>query len=449
MVAIKKAKNQRYIPKLKKGKKMTQLLTISCAMLAGLLVSRITKLLKLPNVSAFLIAGLLIGPFCIGRLGITGIGFHSLHDVETYKIITDVALGFIAFSIGNEFRLSHLRETGKVATVIGIFQAVVTTLLVDAVLIGLHLLFPKMISLPAAIVLGAIASATAPAATLMVVRQYKAKGKLTELLLPIVALDDAVGLAIFAISFGIARALGSGKVSVLSVVVEPIVEIVISLALGFIMGTLLTAIEKHFKSNSRRLALSVAFVIATVGLSLISFEVSGIECRFSSLLTCMMLGTVFCNFCDFSPEIMDKTDGWSAPLLVLFFVISGAELDLSVITKPVVLVVGLIYIASRSIGKIFGAYSSAAAMKCEKNIKNYLGFTLLPQAGVALGMCLTASVLPDGVLIRNVVLFAVLIYELVGPMITKISLMKAGDITGEATNARAVKPEKVSKHAHR
>ncbi len=427
---------------------MTQLITISVAMLAGLLVSRATKLLKLPNVSAFLIAGLLVGPFCIGRLGIPGLGFGSLEELEAYKIITDTALGFIAFSIGNEFRLSHLRETGKTATVIGIWQALFTTLLVDAVLITLHFISSDMISLPAAIVLGAIASATAPAATLMVVRQYKAKGKLTELLLPIVALDDAVGLGIFAVSFGIARALGEGQVGITSIILEPLVEIVLSLTLGFVMGLLLTLIEKHFKSNSRRLALSVAFVIVTVGLSLISFEVGPVEVRFSSLLTCMMLGTAFCNFCDFSPEIMDKTDGWSAPLLVLFFVLSGAELDLSVITKPIVLVIGVIYIISRSVGKCVGAYTSASATKCESKIKKYLGFTLLPQAGVALGMCLTASVLPDGTFIRNVVLFAVLIYELVGPVITKISLIKAGDITGEATSARAVKPEKISKHAH-
>ena len=427
---------------------MNHIICISVAILAGLLVSRFTKLLKLPNVSAFLIAGLLIGPFLLGRLDIPGVGFSSLHEVEQYSILTDIALGFIAFSIGNEFRLSQLRETGKAATVIGIFQAVVATLLTDAVLIALHFIFPSLISIPAAITLGAIASATAPAATLMVVRQYKAKGRLTELLLPIVALDDAVGLAIFAISFGIARALSYGSVKMSSILLEPLIEILLSLALGFVMGLLLSLCERAFHSKSRRLSLSVAFVMATVGLSLISFEVAGITVRFSSLLTCMMLGTAFCNFCDFSPEIMDRTDSWTAPLLLIFFVISGAELDLSVISKPTVLIVGVIYILVRSIGKYTGAYTSARFVHCDDKVTKYLGLTLLPQAGVALGMCLTASVLPDGAFIRNIVLFAVLVYELFGPMITKTALIKVGDITGEATSARAVKPPKISKHAH-
>ena len=199
----------------------------------------------------------------MGALGIPGIGFQSLHQAESLSILTQTALGFIAFSMGSEFRLHQLKSMGSKAITIGIVQAVVTTVLVDAVLICLHLLFPQVISLPAAIVLGAIASATAPAATLMVVRQYKADGPLTRLLLLVVAIDDAVGLVIFAISFGVARALGHGSVSILSVVLEPIIEVVLSLLLGLVMGLLFTVCERYFHSRSKRLAMSVTFVLLT------------------------------------------------------------------------------------------------------------------------------------------------------------------------------------------
>ena len=204
---------------------MEALLSLSIALFSGLMLSRLAKLAKLPAVTAYLIAGVLIGPFILGAIGVPGLGFVSMENIKSFSIISDVALGFIAFSIGNEFRLSQLKQTGKQATVIGIFQAVFTTLLVDGALIGLHFLMPDKLPLPAAIVLGAIASATAPAATLMVVRQYKAKGPLTQILLPIVALDDAVGLVLFAISFGIAKAfLSADGISLVSVVLEPVLK---------------------------------------------------------------------------------------------------------------------------------------------------------------------------------------------------------------------------------
>ncbi|MBQ5746537.1 MAG: cation:proton antiporter, partial [Clostridia bacterium] len=299
---------------------MNILFSLSTALFVGLMLSRVAKKLSLPAVTAYLVAGILIGPYLLGSFGIKGLGFISHADVKSYALLSDIALGFIAFSIGNEFRLSTLKTTGKQATIIGIFQAVITTLLVDAVLIGLHFLMPDKLPLPSAIVLGAVAAATAPAATLMVVRQYKAKGPLTDILLPIVALDDAVGLMLFATSFGVAKALMSGSVDIISVVVEPIVEVVLSLVLGFVMGLLITYFEKFFHSRSKRLSMSVAFVLLTVGLSMLKFEVFGIHVAFSSLLVCMMLGTVFCNFCDFSEELMDRLDRWTAPLFILFFV---------------------------------------------------------------------------------------------------------------------------------
>lgn len=407
------------------------LLSVAIALVSGLLLSRVVKIFGMPAVTGYLIAGILIGPFCLGQLGIEGIGFISLENAEQFGVLSDLALGFIAFAIGNEFRLGDLKETGKAAVVIGIFQALTATLVVDGALVGLHFLMGGKLTLPVAITLGAIATATAPAATLMVVKQYKAKGKLTSLLLPIVALDDAVGLVIFAASFGIARAIQHGSADVVSIVVEPIVEIAGSLLLGFVLGLIFSWAEKLFTSGSKRLCLAVTMVTLTVALSMIKFNVFGVHVGFSSLLVCMMLGTVFCNICDFSADIMERADKWTMPLYILFFVLSGAELDLSILKNGAVVLIGAVYIITRSIGKYGGAFLSSKAMKLDKKITNNLGITLLPQAGVALGMCMTAAAElgDDGVTIRNIVLFGVLIYELVGPTLTKGALKRAGDIS--------------------
>ena len=417
---------------------MQILLSLSIAMFTGLMLSRLAKVLKLPAVTAYLIAGILVGPYLLGAFGLSGLGFTSMANIKSFSIISDVALGFIAFSIGNEFRMSDIKHIGKQALVIGIVQAVTATILVDIAFIGLHFLFPDKITLPTAIVMGAVASATAPAATLMVVRQYKAKGPLTSILLPVVALDDAVGLIVFAVSFGIAKAMLSGKMDVISVVVEPILEVVLSLGLGLVMGLLFSFFERFFHSRSKRLSMSVTFVLLTVALSMLKFNVFGIHIAFSSLLVCMMLGTVFCNICDFSEELMDRLDRWTAPIFMLFFILSGAELELAVFTDALVVVIGLIYIIIRSVGKYVGSFVSAKAMGCNPNIVKYLGITLLPQAGVALGMAIKASELgSEGHMIANLTLFSVLIYEIVGPFLTKISLQKAGEITPEGkTSAR-------------
>ena len=422
----------------------TIFITLSIALLSGLLLSRVAKKVGLPAVTAYLVAGVLIGPYLLGQFGI---GFdHEANSPEKYKILCDLALGFIAFAIGNEFRLHQLKKIGKQATVIGIFQAIFTCILVDIALIALHFAMPDVLSLPAAIVLGAVATATAPAATLMVVRQYKAKGPVTDILLPVVALDDAVGLVVFAVSFGIAKSLSSGAIDVLSIVLEPLLEVVLSLILGFVMGLVFTLCERFFHSRSKRMAVSVTFVMMTVAISCIKFNIGHIHVGFSSLLACMMLGTVFCNICDFSEELMERADRWTAPLLVLFFVISGAELNLSVFTQISVIIIGVVYIASRSFGKYFGADISARATKCDPNIVKYLGITLLPQAGVALGMASKASELGEtGLIVSNITLFAVLIYEIVGPFLTKVALTKAGDIKAEGkTSARHEHAKKIA-----
>ena len=413
------------------------LITLAFSVLAGLLMSRVAKLVNLPAVTAYLIAGLCIGPFLLGRLGIRGIGFSTLEDVDSFSIISQGALGFIAFEIGNEFRLRDLKSMGKSAITIGILQAVITTIIVDIALIALHFFKPSLISLSSAITLGAIAAATAPAATLMVVKQYKAEGPMTKLLLMVVAIDDAVGLVLFSISFGVATALETGAISFIGVVLEPLLEIILSSLLGVVGGCSLNALEKYFHSRSKRMSLAVAFVFLTVGISLLEFTIGGVHIGFSLLLVCMIEGTVFCNINETSEEIMERVDGWTGPLNMLFFVLSGAELNLNVVSNPLVLSVGIVFILFRSLGKISGAWLSCKMEKTSNTIQKYLGITLLPQAGVALGMALQARILCDGEIVRNVVLFAVLVYELVGPTLTKWSLLRAGEIRTEGrSNAR-------------
>ena len=427
---------------------MNILLSVSVALLAGLLMTRLFKPFKLPDVTAYLIAGVLIGPYCIGALNIGGLGFTTMEAVEALGLVSSVALGFIAFSIGSEFRLEELKKTGKQAFVIGIVQALVATLFVDLALLVVYLILPDKITVPQILVLGAIATATAPAATLMVVRQYKAHGPLTKLLLPIVALDDAVGLIVFAVSFGIAKTLLSGEADLISIIVNPIVEIVCSLILGAVMGIILTWLEKLFHSNTNRLNMTIAFVFLTVALSMVDFHIGTVHISFSSLLVCMMLGTVFCNICPLSEDLMTRSDKWTSPLLAIFFVISGAELELNVFTDIAIVGIGIVYILFRCLGKYTGSLISAVATKCEPQICKYLGITLFPQAGVALGMCgivgASAEFGAQGVLIRNITLFAVLIYELVGPLMTRQALTAAGEIKPiphEVKNRRQAKLE--------
>ena len=408
------------------------LFTLALALFAGLFMSRVVKPLGLPAVTGYLLAGVLIGPYCLGAFGLTGL-FESMESLAGMaEIVQDVALGFIAFAIGSEFRLAALKKTGKQATVIGIVQALVAMLLVDGALIGLHfILGEEKLPLSVCITLGAIATATAPAATLMVVKQYKAKGPLTNILLPVVALDDAVGLICFAVSIGIAQAVEGGAVNIISVLVNPLLEVVLSLLLGSLSGFVFTGVENMFKSNSKRLCLSITFVLLTIALSKLSFTFAGgLKISFSTLLVCMMLGTIFCNICDSYEELMEKTDKWTMPIFILFFVISGAELEFSIFKDATVILVGVLYIVFRSVGKYFGSFVSAKMTNCAPQIVKYLGITLLPQAGVSIGMSVTAAaVLATGGTVRNIVLFAVMFYEMVGPMLTKIALTRAGDIT--------------------
>jgi Kef-type K+ transport system membrane component KefB len=424
---------------------LNAILSVGVALLAGLLLTRLFTRLKLPDVTAYLVAGVLVGPYVLGRLGIPGLGFTTPEQVDSLRFLSDIALGFIAFAIGSEFRMSSLKHVGRQVAVVAVVQACFTSLLVCAALFVLHLFLGDSLPVPMVLTLSAIAAATAPAATLMVVRQYKAKGVVTEMLLPVVALDDAVGLVIFAVNFGVAMAMVSGTASVGSMLAAPILEIVVSLVFGAVMGYVLTFLERFFNSNKNRLCLMTGMVVLTVGFAQLKLSLFGLAFGMSPLLVCMMLGTVFCNACPLSEDLMEQEDHWTAPIYTLFFVISGAALKLDVFRDGACIGIGAVYILSRCLGKYFGAWLGTGMMRCDHRVRKYLGVALFPQAGVALGMCLQATALgAQGQLIRSIILFSVLVYELTGPMLTKIVLTKSGDIqpkSFEVANRRKLKLE--------
>ncbi|MGN1093775.1 MAG: cation:proton antiporter [Candidatus Neoclostridium sp.] len=399
------------------------LLVICIALVAGLMMTRLMKIVGLPNVTGYLIIGIIIGP-CV--LGIIGKG--QLDNV--FSVITDLALAFIAFSIGVEFKISSFKHIGKNVIVITLTQALTTTLLVDAVIITMAIVKPDLVPLPVAICLGAIATATAPAATLMVIRQYKAKGPVTETLLPVVALDDAVGLMVFSVSLAIAKVFASNTAPTFNtIILEPLLEIFGSLAVGALLGAILSLGMKLFKSRANRLCLCIAVVMAGCGLTRLSAALNLPGFSLSSLLVCMMIGAVYCNTFKQSYVIMEQCDRWTTPLFILFFIISGANLDIYNIVN--VGIVGIVYVLVRAAGKYFGAMWGAAAVKAPKTVTRYLGLTLLPQAGVAIGMaaiCATSLPPAEATAVTTIVLCATLIYELVGPVITKIALSAAGEI---------------------
>ena len=399
---------------------MNAILGVALAMVFGLILNRVMKLFNLPNVTGYLIAGVIVGPHCINLLNA-----ENLADVN---FISTIALGFIAFSIGGEFKIEAIKRLGGKVLSITFMQAFAAVAFVMASMFVVRAINPDLISIPAILVLSAIATATAPAATLMVVRQYKARGPVTETLLPVVAFDDAIGLIVFAICFGIAKVLaGGGEASAKTLALLPLLEIVLSLGIGCVLGLILAFVCKLFKSRANRLCAMIATVLVAVGLCQI--EILGVH--MSSLLICMMVGAAFTNARKDAVVILDGQERWTPPLFMLFFVISGATLDLTII--PHIGVIGIVYIVFRSLGKYLGAFAGGLATKADSNVTKYLGITLLPQAGVAIGMAQTVGAEPMlasvSQSIVTVVLCATLVYEIVGPLLTKICLKRAGEIT--------------------
>ena len=405
-------------------------LILGLAMAAGLLSTRLMKLLNLPNVTGYLIIGLLLGPF-VGHL-------FSEQAISDFSILSDIALGFIAFSIGCEFKLSSLKKIGGKVVVITLFQALLTAVVVALAVFA----FSGDVAL--SLTLGAIATATAPAATLMVVRQYKAKGPVVDTLLPVVAFDDAVGLIVFSVLLSISKVVATNSsLTAEAILLAPLVEIFLSLAIGAALGALLALVMRFFKSRANRLTLMITTVFLGVGLTKLFAFIDWYS--LSSLLLCMMIGAVFANMRSDSNLVVEGVDRWTPPLFMFFFILSGAELDVRVIVT--VGLIGVVYIVARRVGKYFGAYLGALSTKSDKNIRHYLGFALLPQAGVAIGMAKVVSEeMPSdiGVKIVTVVLCSVLFFELVGPIITKLALMRAGEIIKEPKKPKKITPPPAS-----
>lgn len=427
-------------------------------MLVGLLSTRLMKLLKLPNVTGYLIAGILFGP-CVLGLVFKDVSFNGtpllnqIYDNNVMTFISNAALGFIAFSIGTSFKLTSLKKVGKRVLIITVFEALGGAIFVIA---GLFItkIFIQDIPVEIILTLGAIACATAPAATLMVIKQYKAKGPVTSTLLPVVAFDDAVALIAFEILFSIAKAMAKGTTpDFMSIAVWPIVSILSSLIIGTALGFLVSFGCKAFKSRANRMIMCIVAIFLCVGISLIpfsSFLPEGINISLSSLLMTMMVGAILINARNDSELIFERMDMFTPPIFMLFFIISGANLDLTIFASNsalTMIIIALVYLLSRALGKWVGSFTSAKISKAEPTVQKYLGFTLFPQAGVAIGLASTASqtlvkegqmlgqaselgntLVTYGNMILAIVLTSTMVYELCGPFITKIALTKAGEI---------------------
>ena len=422
---------------------------IAVLLLAALLSTRIMKILKLPNVTGYIITGILVGPFLFGVL-FNNFSYDGIKEGVIYQYIdkiswvSTVALGFIAFSIGTSFKIQTLKAVGQRVIIITVLEALFASIFVIASLLVMHFIFPEHVSWELVLTLGAIASATAPAATLMVIKQYRARGPLVDTLLPVVALDDAAALILFSILFQISMTLaGGGGFSIYKMLFKPIIEILMSLGFGAILGLFIGWMNRFFLSRNNRLIFCIFSVFAALGIYMLFKQPQLGEFERSSLLMCMMAGAFYTNMRKDSNRTLDVMDRFTSPIYMMFFVISGASLDLTVFaSKSGLIVIGIafVYLIFRVVGKWIGAFTGASITHCEPQVKKYLGFTLVPQAGVAIGLATNASKMfstheatqEASILIIAIVLTSTLVYELVGPMISKYALNKAGEIAADA-----------------
>ena len=426
---------------------MNQILCIAIALFVGLLSSRLMKLLRLPNVTGYLISGIIFGPYVLGQyIGGWTIEAGSPNNIQVISWISEIALGFIAFTIGTSFKTSSLKAVGKRVVIITIFEALGASIVAMGGLFIAYIFLKDQLPVSIILTLGAIACATAPAATLMVIKQYRARGPLVDTLIPVVAFDDAVALIAFSVLFSISKSLAAAtNLSFVGVIVVPLIEITASLALGAILGFIVSFGCKFFKSRANRMILAIAAILVVVGLSMLiaskGWKLFDEDFSISSLLSCMMIGAIFINMRQDAQRTIERIDQFTPPLYMLFFVISGANLNITIFASEdalMVIIVALVYILMRSLGKWSGAFVSAKITHSEPTVQKYLGFTLLPQAGVAIGLATTASQTfatlgyeKESSLVLAVILTATIVYELVGPLITKIALTKAGEISAE------------------
>lgn len=386
----------------------------------GFVFGKAARALKLPNVSGYLIGGLLISPSLFG--------IFNNDELNSLTFISEIALSFIAFSIGSEFVISEMKKYGKKVFIITLAEVLGAVLIVFSVMY-----FILKQDFVFSIIIASMSAATAPAATLLVMRQYRAYGPVTKTLLPVVALDDVFGIIIFGIAMALSKVKLSGEVSVLQMIYLPLKEILGSLALGVIIGLLLSVITRKMNIRDDLQILSLIAVFIGIGLS----NLFG----FSSLLTNIVIGTTLVNLMPRANKVFDSVNDLSTPFYLLFFTLAGASLDLSVLVT--VGIIGIVYIFCRGIGKYLGAWIGGRAVKAEKTVQKYLGLGLLPQGGVSIGLSvLVRQQLPEyAVPITTIIMFSVLIYETLGPIFGKAAISLAGEINGLDRKDQEIVPE--------
>lgn len=395
------------------------LIGLSIILLAGFLFTRLTKKVKLPNVSGYIIAGILIGPHCLRLV--------PQELVANMGFISDIALAFIAFGVGRFFKKETLRDAGPSVIVITLFESLVAGILVTLLM---RLIF--QMDLPMALLLGAIATATAPASTMMTINQYHARGEFVNTLLQVVALDDVVCLLVFSIVAAVVTAMEYGTLSIASIAL-PILCNIGFMALGAAFGLLLYHLLWPHRSTDNRLIITVALLLGLSGLCTI-FDVS-------PLLSCMVLGAVYRNKAH-DKELFRQLNVFTPPIMLMFFVVSGMNLDVAMLGSFGL--VGLGYFIIRIAGKYLGAYLGCLTVKSSQPVRKYLGVALVPQAGVAIGLAYLAQrILPAniGSLLMTIILASSVLYELIGPACAKIALFRSGAINPENAKTTAAKAE--------
>lgn len=389
---------------------MNLLLKISIVMFFGIIGGKVAKFFKLPNVSGYLVAGLFLGPSFIKLI--------NSYDIKSFSPISELALAVIAFSIGNEFIIKDMLKIGKSIVLITLAEVLGAILLVFFVM---FYIFNQPFAF--SIVIASMSAATAPAATLLVMKQYKAHGPLTNTILPVVALDDVLGIIAFGIAMSLAKlSIGKVEFSIMQMVGGPAIEIFGSILLGLILGAILVILARKSVGRDELQVISLMAIGMATGIS----NLIGL----SPLLTCIVMGTTLVNTLKNSKRVFDSINDFASPIYLLFFTLAGASLDLSILIS--VGLIGIAYVLARAAGKMFGAWSSAKALKSDPMVTKYLGLSLLPQGGISIGLLvLVNQQLPEfSVPISTIIMFSVLIYEVTGPIFAKIAIQRAGEING-------------------
>lgn len=382
-------------------------LSLAVMLFAGFLMTRLTKLVRLPNVTGYILAGVLIGPYLLNLI--------PQNVIQGMDFVTDVALAFIAFGVGKYFRLSRLRQNGRKVLILTVFEA-----LTAALLIFLVMAFVFRLSIPFSLLLGAIGSATAPASTIMTIRQYKAKGEFVDVLLQIVALDDAVALLAFSVCAAVAQGMESGGDIRVQTVVLPILYNLLALAVGALAGWLLHRLIGENRSSQHRLVLVTGMLLTITGMCT-ALDVS-------PLLACMVMGAVYINVSG-NKKVFKQVNGFTPPIQLLFFVLSGMRMDLTALKAAGL--IGVVYFLVRILGKYAGAWLGAVIGKASLPIRRYMGLALIPQAGVSIGLAVLGQrILPteSGVLLSTIILSSGVLYEMIGPACAKAAIFLSGSV---------------------